>query len=252
MSTAESLWEKAQEKSLGRVQHMDLYTINKIKSNHIIIPADINSSTSQVNITSEDIDTLKGLLPKLDYFKNKELYFSIHGISHLTRVMIYSLVISKILDTNPEPSVLIASLHDTGRLHDQNDIEHGSRASEYFLENHDVFIQKNTDLRNSIASAIKYHNIDYNQIPFQSLTQLDKFYIDIIKTADALDRFRLPKISWWPNVNVIPINILNSSLEIIKNFVVETELIFLDEKQKNFSLERFFSLIIKEAKKAFE
>ena len=52
--------------------------------------------------------------------------------------------------------------------------------------------------------ACKFHDVDYHNIPNNILDKY-KLDIDIIKAADALDRFRLPKKKWWPNKKFINI-----------------------------------------------
>jgi len=53
----------------------------------------------------------------------------------------------------------------------------------------------------SIAAAIELHEIPYDTFTLgqQELYRTNTLLVDVLKTADALDRYRLPKLKWWIN-----------------------------------------------------
>lgn len=216
----EPLYIQAQNKNLGSSQFIDLETLDWIKKNSGYISNFKNSTNIKLNI--KDIDRILEFLPQYDWFANKENYKSIHGISHIYRVIINIFLLSKILNTkNTDMYLLIAGLHDIRRLNDNADQSHGERAAIWFKENKSLL---DYDLKyfNSIYNAIQYHEIDYDQIPSDTMSNYS-FDINVIKAADALDRFRLPKENWWPDINRIALKDSHAFLPLCQRLTIESE-----------------------------
>lgn len=57
-----------------------------------------------------------------------------HGPAHWMRVRKNGLILSELTDTNTSVVELFALLHDSCRLHDGGDVEHGPRAAEFSNE----------------------------------------------------------------------------------------------------------------------
>jgi len=97
-------------------------------------------------------------------------------------------------------------LHDIRRQDDKRDATHGGRTAHWLGQNA-AAIQKewrititNEDIR-AMAAIIALHESPYTDLTDEELTTYQKYTqeTDILKTADALDRYRMPKLKWWPN-----------------------------------------------------
>ena len=140
------------------------------------------------------------------FFTPKEVH-SIHGIRHLLRVGIYSLILAKLAGFKQSLffSALIAGLfHDVRRKDSKRDEGHGKRAAQW-VQSHIGDITDHLGIKLSgeaveqIYYAIYSHEIPYSQLIEKPFYKKHKFLIDLLKTADALDRYRLPKLKWWIN-----------------------------------------------------
>lgn len=126
---------------------------------------------------------------------------TIHGVRHHVRTALlgYILAIKNKLDENIQNEIVVSCLiHDLFRLNDQDDLGHGKRASDWYEKN----FEKTKDFikgpsrdflcyNNDIARAIELHDAE--------ITESKNQILFFLKKSDALDRFRLPKIKWWPN-----------------------------------------------------
>lgn len=150
-----------------------------------------------------------------DLFENK-FYFSkqvlkgIHGKNHAIRVAIYILLIylsQKNRDIDIQDLVLCALFHDCSRTNDNSDEKHGESSARIF-EKHAQEAKFDPKNLKRIIYAISFHDLDYNKILHKNSYIKNKDLCDLLKTADSLDRYRLPKTDWW---------IKNEYLKIIPN-----------------------------------
>jgi hypothetical protein len=219
------LWNLAQNNNLGDHQENDIETcsviLSTVNQSSFLLP-----KINNITISSNDWSFLQNVLPDISVYLNSNLYYSLHGITHTARVMLYSLIISKLLNIKYELPVFIASIHDIRRLNDRGDKEHGKRAGEYFLSN----FNKNYNDFASKKDIIYYSLCNHNNIEYSNNFEIN-FYLDLLKTADALDRFRLPKEKWWCNANIIPFKFFNNILELFKIYVCRTEIDFITSKR---------------------
>lgn len=162
-------------------------------------------------------------IPHSNWFINSSRRLSIHGESHALRVMLFSYLICNIKNIrNYEKHLISASIHDILRASDINDSNHGEGASKWFLENTNLFSNLDDEEIEGISAAIKYHDIDYNLIPKEILLKFGDL-IDVLKCADALDRFRLPREDWFPKKELFKINLPDNLFELSKKLIYETE-----------------------------
>jgi len=143
--------------------------------------------------------------PSPSWFTSQKIKKGIHGLRHILRVSINLKALLLMTENKIRTNLLIAaSLHDLRRIKDRNDPNHGHRTAKWFVKNYNIIGKKykvqfsNEDI-DEIATLINLHNYDY-----QDLNNMDKYWkfaggIDALKAADALDRYRLPKLKWWPN-----------------------------------------------------
>lgn len=157
----------------------------------------------------------------LKSFMDEQQYSSIHGVGHSIRVSVYCWFIIQSLDleksfSDKEINELLQAglMHDIGRVNDNTDLEHGKRA--------ELWIRGKfpDELSDAMLYAISEHSK-----PQSNLTNTNKksqIALDILKSADALDRYRLPKEKWWPNKDLIPYDV-SHLLELCKYITLATE-----------------------------
>jgi hypothetical protein len=122
-----------------------------------------------------------------NYFINRDIAHSFHGISHITRVMFWVHILCYLTNTPWETEKAIqyaAFIHDLSRRdHRMEEGEHGSDAARRY---EDFLRQKipNSRLRSSCMNAVIYHCKDDSEYPDKDLVW------KILKDADSLDRGR--------------------------------------------------------------
>ncbi|MDR1638198.1 MAG: HD domain-containing protein [Clostridiales bacterium] len=137
----------------------------------------------------------------------------LHGQDHIDRVSILAFALALNLNLSDEDIVIClecAKYHDIGRVSDGHDKEHGLRgARKYALV--DTGFSK--DDKNVIAVSIAAHSVYDNETMniFEQWNGLrkeqyarSKFFLEILKDADALDRFRVNDTSLNPKFLRIP------------------------------------------------
>lgn len=196
----ESLWDLAHKKQQPDWQYLDKETLDEIEKNRPVL----ESSSVKIIFSPEDLKLIKCLIPHYNWYLEKRIILSIHGVSHALRVMIFTLLLSKLYNLSKKETIsllLAAAVHDVRRLNDKGDEEHGNRVVLWLKSTpFEIFIIDPQVLNGAIK-------ILRGNGPFSKL----------LKTADALDRYRLPKTKWWLNesfLEVIP-------SEDLKNFAFE-------------------------------
>lgn len=195
-----NLWSLAQERLQPDIQNMDQDTLDKIKENK----PKYQSSSPDYYLTTEEVSSIKDLMPKPEWYLNPEIISSIHGIAHTLRVMVYAVLLTRdlISDSDREALLLACSVHDTQRMNDKGDEGHESRSiswlSEHFTQ-HPLLNQVSMILRD--ASSLS----------------------EYLRAADALDRFRLPKVKWWIDDSYLKIKPTTELKEFSFNIVVSSE-----------------------------
>jgi hypothetical protein len=143
--------------------------------------------------------------PRAEWYAVPALAESIHGVRHTLRVLTLATALVPSIDDTAEckPEILVAAaLHDLRRLNDRGDAQHGERAAEWWRQNQPQVME--AFALGPVNEAQVYQAIRLHEIPYQAFTAQDRSdyksgraVVDVLKTADALDRFRLPKIKWW-------------------------------------------------------
>lgn len=137
------------------------------------------------------------------WFLESKIINGIHGIRHAVRVCMYAGVLSTLLKLSEEEWSLIkiaALLHDVRRIDDKRDSEHGVRCANWLKKNfHEMVILQpfRKEQLQSIATAIGLHEIPYVEMDTHEEYRVNNLIVDVLKTADALDRYRLPRLNWW-------------------------------------------------------
>ncbi len=149
-------------------------------------------------------DYLKNILPTItpmyQQYRDKmdDLTFamesSVHGKSHQARVLLLALTIAEELRMSVGDKKILAEAaiyHDTRRIHDGNDEEHGRYARAYYNED----VKRPHPI---VKFLIEYHSRDdedgmreimNNKVLSGTRSKVTKLY-QVFKDADALDRVR--------------------------------------------------------------
>lgn len=140
---------------------------------------------------------------------------SIHGFRHQFRVMLYIWILVQMLNISITEESLIELLqatvyHDIMRKNDNSDAEHGIRSAHWIASRYQ-FIDKR------IINAVKKHNQPNDDNP--------DIYTALLKTADAIDRYRLPKKEWWIDMRFLELKVPVDKLEIFQYITYQTEAI---------------------------
>jgi len=143
--------------------------------------------------------------PKAEWYAVPALAESIHGMRHTLRVLTLTTALVPSIDEAAESKqeiLVAAALHDLRRLNDRGDAQHGERAAEWWRQNQPQVLD--AFAVGPVNEAQVYQAIRLHEIPYQAFTAQDRSdyetgrtVVDVLKTADALDRFRLPQIKWW-------------------------------------------------------
>ena len=198
-----SLVQLAEFKQLPRFQHMDEDTWLWIRANN-----------PQFGLTGKPRlgDQLEMITPlgiDRQWFLEPLTTESLHGLRHLYRCAWYGLYVSSILHMSERSTVnllVAALLHDIRRLDDKDDLNHATRAAEWLCNN----VSRVGDYMQStfsdedvfaISTAIELHETPYQAFSPRQQARYCSFslLVDALKTSDALDRYRLPKLKWWIN-----------------------------------------------------
>ncbi|MFH0243071.1 hypothetical protein ACGRHY_11670 [Streptomyces sp. HK10] len=199
-----SLIDLAARGQLPLHQHMDHATVEWISSHRPDLPP-----TPQPALRPQSKELLtRGGLPTR-WWADPRLYTSLHGVRHAMRTAALAAVLAEangLDDADTATAVVAAALHDCQRRHDKNDRGHGARAAVWLAANADTvwdhFGLTATPRRIvQAATAVRLHDV-----PYEAFTADDRAdharverITDVVKAADALDRYRLPKLKWWPN-----------------------------------------------------
>lgn len=232
----ESLFKLAEKKELPHYQFIDTGTIAWIKRNKPKF-----KKTKKIKLP--DRETLKRFIPLKNWFLTFRGIDSIHGMRHSLRVAINTILIANsfLYRRKLENLIIAAVLHDIRRKNDKGDPFHGLRAADWFKKNAILVGKKfkiefqDNDME-EIYWSIFFHGL--HNTNFKNNKNYSKFRksIDIIRTADALDRYRLPKIKWWFNEELLGLRIATIFKKTALELVIKSEQNFLKGKNSSESI----------------
>jgi len=203
----------------------------------------IESNKPQFSILKYDqkfaefsMNCVQKFTPSQKWFLRSEGINSIHGLRHILRVVANTAYLIKeknIIDERTITATLIAaSLHDLQRKDDRGDNGHAERAARWFLSNqksilaHYRISDRDIDV-NVVSASILFHEQLYSQILNNSDYIKNKIVADLLKSGDALDRYRLPKLKWWINDEYLLLKPSQKSKLFAYTLVVNSERNFL-------------------------
>ena len=136
------------------------------------------------------------------------------------RVIIFTHLICQTKRIKSPLSYLIAAaVHDIKREDDTSDKYHGLNAANWFLKT-DFRIKRalNKNEIQNIYWAIRNHNLASNDA-----NDTKNNILKVLKCADALDRYRLPRRQFWMKRKLLPLKISSWLILFAKNFIIDTE-----------------------------
>ena len=219
-----NLYELAQRKQLPKFQQMDPPTLEWIRARRPDLGGWRYSDVGSALTTGPEI-------PECDpgWFLEPRVSDGIHGTRHALRVALNARALATELGLSPtERRTVIAAalLHDIGRLHDQGDTEHGARGAKWVNENSDTLEplrELGTADHATVALVVLGHEIPYPGVEREPGYAAAGWAIDLLKTADALDRYRLPKTKWWLNETFLKLRPSAALKSFAFDLVVESE-----------------------------
>jgi len=209
-------------------QKLDIESVIWIKNQK---PQYFNSGFNLDNFYKTTIEL--PLAPPKNWYLNKSLFSTIHGIMHLIRVFIHLNILTKnnkLTDVEKNSLFLSSLIHDIRRQDDRKDKEHGKRASKWFDNNFNMVLNRYSSYRKCskdlISFIIKYHQDDI--VPLKAkFSEREIFILKIFKVADALDRFRLPNSSWWLDKKFVFYPIEEKHILFAFDLVVKSEMYYI-------------------------
>ena len=179
--------------------------------------------------------SLEAFAPPRNWFLETKGFNSIHGVRHALRVAVnVILVAAKSSYIGDMRSLIIAAvLHDIRRKDDKSDPSHGKRAADWFRLERAVVEKRfgrklDKESIDTVYWSIYFHELSAEALIVEKSYQRFRKEVDILRTADALDRYRLPKVKWWINEEklglVVPSNLKRAAF----NLTVKSEENFLN------------------------
>jgi hypothetical protein len=204
MPQAENLVELAARRQLPQHQYMDRATVRWIAANR----PDLRE-VAMAPLPEASQRLLHRAAAPAGWWLESQVTGSIHGIRHGMRTAALAALLAQDAGMDEAETgdlVVAAAVHDCRRVHDQDDRGHGARASSWLTQNADTVwrhfgLTATTARTNRAAVAVRLHDVPYTS--FSAADEADyakaEQLCDMVKAADALDRYRLPKLSWWPD-----------------------------------------------------
>jgi hypothetical protein len=230
----DSLVALAARKQLPDHQLMDAATVEWIARNRPGFPATRLAVASCPKLRPSSRHLLAAAGIPAAWFAVPALAESIHGVRHGMRTAAYAALLGELVELDDEAAaalIIAAAVHDCRRLHDKDDIGHGARAARW-LATHTVPVAKHFAVSAEVLRqlwqariAVRLHDLPYERFrpaqvrAYQQVRQLS----DLLKAADALDRYRLPKLKWWPDTQRVRVEAFGALLRFAYELVLETE-----------------------------
>lgn len=176
-----------------------------------------------------------------NWFSSRFVKNGIHGFRHACRVAIYAASLAirfskKNINNEIDASIFLGLLHDCRRENDNADYQHGMRTANWIKKNSKILPKNLRSLLPAICFSISMHNDPYENIFKKKEYKKFKFFTDILKTADALDRYRFPRSDWWPSLDFIILHPNVEDLSFAFDFTLKSEMFFLKSKNNHQAL----------------
>jgi hypothetical protein len=211
----DSLVAQATRKALPEYQYMDAATLAWIDSHRHEVP---EAAGIVERRTHPSLRTVLDAAPvPSSWHAELRIVDSIHGTRHLLRTAVLAAVLADLNGLSAEDTetlIVAAAIHDCRRRHDKDDVGHGERGGTWLAQHaEEVFAHFGVEYRperaQQLSIAVRLHELPYGAFDTVDTAEYATAsrVTDLLKTADALDRYRLPKRKWWPDdqhLRVVP------------------------------------------------
>lgn len=226
--STDSLVELAARKQLPHRQYTDHATVEWIRANRPDLP---DVPPPRLRPASRRLLT-RAAIPRA-WLAEPRLLDSLHGVRHAMRTAALAALLAEATGLGEDDTatlVLAAAVHDCRRRHDKDDPGHGSRAATWLAENTEAVwdhfrLRATPQTVERAAIAVRLH-----ERPYTAFTADDRadharaeHISDLLKAADALDRYRMPKLSWWPNATHVRVPAFDALRATAFDLVVRSE-----------------------------
>lgn len=199
-----SLVALAARKELPLHQFTDAATVEWIKANRPDFP-----SAWPPPLRTGTKSLVESAAVPVQWLAEPRLADSLHGHRHGLRTAVLAALLADrhgLDESDTAAAVIAAAVHDCQRHHDKDDPGHGGRAAIWLAANADLVWAHfgRTSSPGEVvkaATAARLHEVPYEAFSADDRADHARFarVCDLVKAADALDRYRLPKLSWWPD-----------------------------------------------------
>lgn len=172
------------------------------------------------------------LVPDPSWFARPETATSLHGVLHGARVAV--LVQFLAVGLGPDRVLALAAAaacHDCRRHNDRTDPGHGQRAAHWLTRNSaDVASAFGHTPSPETITAVVLHDVPHHAFTPKQHTAYHRHRtaVDLLKAADALDRYRLPATRWWPDLHLLRLQVPAWAPLLAHDLVIRTEHARLD------------------------
>ncbi|MGW4891014.1 hypothetical protein ACWEQL_01920 [Kitasatospora sp. NPDC004240] len=145
------------------------------------------------------------LVPDESWFARTETAGSIHGVRHGARVAVLVQLLAHTRGFHPARTralAVAAACHDCRRHTDRDDPGHGQRAADWLTGNTaPVAAVLGAEPTAEAITAVALHDTAHEAFTSDQASAYGEHReaVDLLKAADALDRYRLPLARWWPD-----------------------------------------------------
>ncbi len=235
-SDATSLVSLAATDSLPAHQFMDAATVDWIASHRPAFPLE----TERCQLPAVARRVLAAGAGPPHWHAEPRIVESLHGSRHLLRTAAIAALLAGLhgLDEKTTATLVVAAaVHDCRRLDDGCDRGHGWRGGDWLMQTGpEVFghfgVEYSDEQLEHAATAVRLHEIPYEWFghapDLDVMRQKAPMITDLLKTADAADRYRLPKKPWWPKDQFVRIVAPEWVKRLAFELVVESERAFVD------------------------
>ncbi len=196
--------------------------------------------------TSKEKKIINSLAPwrhcRSTWWEQDAIRRGIHGFRHSCRVALHTLILGLCHRdiTPPELSALMYAglLHDCRRRNDNADVLHGPRMAALIAQQPEILPQRIRPWKDAVSDAIAFHSEVYRTIHPQKQYARSRAFIDILKTADALDRYRFPRSDWWLDLRHLVLIPERRLLAVAFELLVATEKEFLQHHRDRIAVQK--------------
>ncbi|MEU6236795.1 hypothetical protein [Kitasatospora sp. NPDC047058] len=147
------------------------------------------------------------LVPDDSWFARTETAGSTHGVRHGARVAVLVQLLAHSRGLTPARTralAVAAACHDCQRHTDRDDPGHGWRAADWLAGNNEmVAAVLGAKPTTEAITAVALHDTAHEAFTGDQANAYHRHpeAVDLLKAADALDRYRLPLARWWPDLD---------------------------------------------------